>query len=111
MQLQDETEILTKEFHYGENGWGGMNSKIIAWVSFYCPYCNDFHAESFLFTPKIGKKEYIGTCEVCKKQLRIKIDILTNNALVKQQEINIRRFEDKYTRNGNKSLERWGING
>jgi hypothetical protein len=99
-------DMLEKDFTYDtKNGWGGICSHIIAWVNFSCPYCMKYHSENFLFVPEIGKTEYIGTCKNCDRSLRIKINILTNNALVKQQELNLRRIEG----NGNESLLKWAI--
>jgi len=104
--LEKLGEMLEKEFTYDtRQGWGGVFSQIIAWVNFPCPYCGKYYSENFLFVPEKGKTEYIGTCKKCGKDLRIKINILTNNAMVKQQELNLLRIQA----NGNESLLKWAI--
>jgi len=103
--LEGKAGMLKKEFVYGKNGWGGMSSQIIAWVNFPCPYCGKFNSENFLFVPEKGKTEYTGICKTCDKGLLITTDILTSSALVKQQELNLRRIEGK----GNESLLKWAI--
>jgi hypothetical protein len=96
--------IIEKEFEYDtKNGWGGVFSQIIAWVNFPCPYCGKYHSDNFLFVPEKGKTEYIGTCKKCNMDLCIKINMMTNNALVRQQELNLLEIRN----NGNESLLKW----
>lgn len=99
--------MIEKQFSYDKNGWGGVWSDIICWVSFSCPSCNKYHSNSFTFHLEPDKTEYRGRCYHCGEEMRILIPFDVNNNLCKLQEKQRQELEDKCTRRGNKALDRW----
>lgn len=96
-------DIIEKEFKFGEDGWGGMFSQLIAWVNFYCPHCKKYHSNSFLFDLEKDKTEYIGLCCLCNGKLKIKIPLELNNEIIRKQRENLLSLERK----GSTGLEKW----
>lgn len=93
-------EFNQKNFH--------LLSGDIGWCRAHCPVCGKYHSQNFLPELERGKKEYSTRCEICKGTvITDMITVEQNDKLVDFFEKDMKEFEDRVTRSGNKSLGDW----
>jgi len=88
-----------KTIEFKEVDWGILTMGM-AWTNLYCPYCKKYHSRSFFFEFERDKTEYIGMCQMCKKEIKIIINKEENNSIIEA-------IDKRYNRvmaDGNKPL-------
>jgi len=94
-------EFNTENFH--------ILSSDIGWCRAHCPVCGKYHSQNFLPELEKGKKEYTSQCEICKEEvITDMVTVEQNDKLVAFFIKDAEEFEDRVTRDGNKSLADWG---